>query len=306
MLHGHTSEVTCLAFAEPYGVLISGDSTGTIIFWAVRPSHYEQLAVLRNDQILLYPEVKDPEEELDDVVTGGENASGEKSGSSTTPTSASGGAGEGTFITVIEEPVQSPDVGTSGVHVLGVRQHEDGTYHMYTGDYRGVMRCWDLSVFLNEMEVPPDSRLTSCTAGYNPYRRVDQKGDDTACGYKIGKPHNPEEGEKKASESTLHRKHSSPLVRCPHICTPLVCVQCMRMLQTTRMFGCVVCAVGTPAYRYGKHPLQVKILLASAHGLHQELASYRRTTLPAYLFAGHVRTLVECHGSGNGYPRVPT
>ena len=209
-----------MIFAEPYGILISGDSTGNIIFWAVRPSYYEQLAVLRNDQELLYPDVEEPEEGAElEAGTGGENASAPTATEEPkSPSSASGGAGEGTFnLTEVKvaEPVKGPNVGTTGVHVLGVRQSKDDSYHLYTGDYHGIMRCWDLSEFLGEFEPPPDSRLTSCTAGYNPYRRVDQKGEDTASGVTIGKPHTTEDAKQKASESTLHRKHSSIAVCYP-------------------------------------------------------------------------------------------
>ena len=223
VLHGHTSEVTCLAFAEPYGILISGDSTGTIIFWAVRPSYYEQLAVLRNDQELLYPDEEPEEGTEDEAGTVAEKAPAtkvaDKSGSNS-PSSANGEVGEGTFsLTEVAEPVKGPNVGTSGVHVLGVHQCKDGAYHIYTGDYRGMMRCWDVSEFLDELEIPTDARLTSCTAGYNPYRRVDQKGEDTASGVTIGTPHKPNESDegKAANESTLHRKHSAASVRCRRI-----------------------------------------------------------------------------------------
>ena len=205
-----------MIFAEPYGILISGDSTGNIIFWAVRPSYYEQLAVLRNDQELLYPDVKEPEEGAEhEGGTGGQNAPAPTATEApTSPSSTGAGASEGTFnLTQVAEPVKGPNVGTTGVHVLGVRQCNDSAYHLYTGDYHGIMRCWDLSEFLGEFEPPPDSRLTSCTAGYNPYRRVDQKGEDTASGVTVGSPYKPGKAQKRANESTLSRKHSTVLVR---------------------------------------------------------------------------------------------
>ena len=70
VLRGHTSEVGCVAFCDPYALLLSADSLGNIFFWHVRPNGKSNLnsrrnlcAVLKNATPKSDPEILAAEEE---------------------------------------------------------------------------------------------------------------------------------------------------------------------------------------------------------------------------------------------------
>eukprot|EP00941_MAST-03F_sp_MAST-3F-sp1_P006374 g6374.t1 len=48
-LHGHRSEVTCVALIEEYAVLVSGDSRGVFRLWSVRPRNFNLLMLWKNE-----------------------------------------------------------------------------------------------------------------------------------------------------------------------------------------------------------------------------------------------------------------
>lgn len=48
ILHGHTSEIVCLKFCDPFALLLSADSLGNIFFWYVRPAQPRLVGVLQN------------------------------------------------------------------------------------------------------------------------------------------------------------------------------------------------------------------------------------------------------------------
>ena len=158
VLEGHPAEVTCMSFVDPYALLVSGDASGMLIFWQLRPLRWAKIAMLRNDQELPRPGIGLP--------------AARPAGPRTTKTTTSGDG----------------QVGTTGVLVMDLLEcKENSDVHLYTGDEKGIVRCWDISVLVSELVVPAEKKLLSNKSSYNPNRRLQHSGDENTDLVHVGK-----------------------------------------------------------------------------------------------------------------------